>query len=596
MKPTMVPKLGSREAVPILEKEYAPKTGKPKTPPDRERVAVIVNHGMGQQVPYETMEGVALAIQRGVNNRGEKLPDPFVRMVRLGTEGKTETETELVRVEVEVQGAGRIYDVHVYEAYWAPLTEGKVSLKDVIAFLWDAGFNGIRNTQRGTFRRWLFGKVRDFSLPRPWLYILLFATMLLLASLMFMNGVLTAAAASHAIAGSGGFPKAEFIIPLTSDFLLADIGAVLIALATIILPVIKTKLTRQALTPAGLMYLEWALVSSGFVMVLLAGAVMPWQLIRLHPEQYMWPGLADFARCLSGDRLACPYITRMGHSFATSFPRIGDILRYVAEKQFWITAVWGIELAAAYQMRQFLIEYVGDVAAYIAAHTVSKFWELRHEIWERGMKVARAVYRAREQGTETSEEAEFLYNKVIVVGHSLGSVIGYDVLNGLLLEEGFSKQALRIAGRTRMFLTFGSPLDKTAFLFKTQKDMKSPVRAVGAAAVQPMVQSYDNRPLEWVNLWSRSDLISGHLDYYDPPTPENARDRADSVDSSGNPLRPNQRAVCNKKDRGARTPFAAHVEYWISDLFAKELVRGITTTRADVCPEHALMSAEQQAN
>jgi len=87
---------------------------------------------------------------------------------------------------------------------------------------------------------------------------------------------------------------------------------------------------------------------------------------------------------------------------------------------------------------------------------------------------------------------------MIVLGHSLGSVIGYDVLNGLMLEEQLCNQPLQVADRTRMFLTFGSPLDKTAFLFRTQKDMRSQVREVGAAAVQPMIAAYGNRPLEWV--------------------------------------------------------------------------------------------------
>jgi hypothetical protein len=37
----------------------------------------------------------------------------------------------------------------------------------------------------------------------------------------------------------------------------------------------------------------------------------------------------------------------------------------------------GFELLAAYMVRWCLIEYVGDVAAYIAAYTVSKFYDLR---------------------------------------------------------------------------------------------------------------------------------------------------------------------------------------------------------------------------
>jgi hypothetical protein len=149
-----------------------------------------------------------------------------------------------------------------------------------------------------------------------------------------------------------------------------------------------------------------------------------------------------------------------------------------------------------------------------------------------------------------------------MVGHSLGSVIAYDVLNGLLIEDGFLANPVDAANRTRMFLTFGSPLDKTAFLFRTQADIKSPVREVAAAAVQPMIQDYKFRPKEWVNLWSHADIISGELNFYD--------DTANMT--NGGPRR-----VCNKKDPEARTPLAAHMEYWNGNLFAGELFRGITT-------------------
>ncbi len=160
-------------------------------------------------------------------------------------------------------------------------------------------------------------------------------------------------------------------------------------------------------------------------------------------------------------------------------------------------------------------------------------------------------------------------------GHSLGSVISYDVLNGLLLEEAASDRFLNIADRTRMFLTLGSPLDKTAFLFRTQADMQSSVREVAAAAVQPMIQDYSHRAIEWVNLYSKSDIISGALDYYDPPNEGNVHDKK-RFRVLGAP-KADPRAVRNLLDPAARTPLAAHVEYWQGNLLAKELVRGITT-------------------
>jgi hypothetical protein len=542
MEPELKPVLGATEVNPILEPTYGPsKPGHGAGP-----VAVIVNHGMGQQVPYETIEGVAKAVWRKAGQRGSP---PTIRRVRLGTGGKDDVETELVRAEIQVQHDQQKIDVHIYESYWAPLTEGRVSLKDVMSFLFDAGWNGFWNTEGGSFRRWMFDEEQQFPFSR-WkkfrLMVILLFLMVLLLALVFMNAVLVAAATSHAIGASRTFPGA-FTVPLTSDFIVADIAALLILFGTVGLLVLR-KLRHGARTPRWLSWSGlWILTVPGAAFVVLAGWLIPFQLAGYHPECFLWPCVYTWAAWLSS----------RGH----------DV---------WITLLWALELLAAYKARWFLVEYVGDVTAYIAAHTVSKFYELRQQIWQTAMKVSRAVYRAQvNQPPPGSSNWNSLYDRIVMVGHSLGSVIGYDVLNGLLLEDALSKDSLEVAKRTRMFLTFGSPLDKTAFLFRTQREMCSPVQEVAAAAVQPMIQGYKNRPKEWVNLYSKSDIISGALEFYDPPDMHDAKGKRLIPDPPTPPAM--AKPVDNKVDPDARTPLAAHVEYWKGELFAKELVRAITT-------------------
>jgi len=551
--------LGTRDASALLEPAHAPKIGDP--PPEGQRVAIIVNHGMGQQVPYETLDGVAQAVWRGVQEpqSGATSPRSLIRRVRLGTEGKDEVETELVRAEIQIKHEQQTFDVHIYESYWAPLTEGKVSLKDVMTFLFDAGWNGFLNTKaKKGYQRWMFNKEQSFDFPKLRLMLTLSALMLLLLALVIMNAVLAAAAASHVIGGSNTFPG-SFTKPLTSDFIVADLAALLIALGTLALPWLYKKATNRPSLPQWLSWLGWALIALGAVLIVLAGFCMPFQLAGCHPESFLWPRVSTWAVLLA-----------QGYGLPT-------ILGCSLPKAL-LTVLWGIELLAAYIVRWFLVEYVGDVAAYIAAHTVSKFYDLRQQIWQTAMKVARAVYRAQAHDKTSPDASEFLYEKIIMVGHSLGSVIGYDLLNGLLLEDAFSDHPLHVANRTRMFLTFGSPLDKTAFLFRTQADMRSTVREVAAAAVQPMIQRYDNRPHEWVNLYSKSDIISGALDFYDPPDQENAKDKTRFLDRDTSPV-VHGRAVKNIPDPDARTPLAAHVEYWTGKLFAQELVRAVTTRK-----------------
>ncbi|HEX2022405.1 MAG TPA: hypothetical protein VHH36_06805, partial [Candidatus Thermoplasmatota archaeon] len=169
--------------------------------------------------------------------------------------------------------------------------------------------------------------------------------------------------------------------------------------------------------------------------------------------------------------------------------------------------------------------------------------------------VATAVYARKEDGRPA-------YDRVLVVGHSLGSVVSYDTLNALLAEDDLAergehaKGSLRVAQRTKLFLTFGSPLDKIAFVFATQSRRTSEAREALAALVQPMIQAYDETSTDegrgkgyrtaipWVNVHAPSDIVSGPLDLYDDPA------------------RAGGGRVVNDVDRAAVTPLASHNEYW----------------------------------
>ena len=143
--------------------------------------------------------------------------------------------------------------------------------------------------------------------------------------------------------------------------------------------------------------------------------------------------------------------------------------------------------------------------------------------------------------------------EVIVVGHSLGSVVVYDVLNRMILDRDLAgPSAPVVVPRTRLLLTFGSPLDKTAFLFGIQGPgtEEGAARRALAASVQPLITQPVRPP--WVNVYSPWDIISGSLDYYDTPRTPNAP--------------PDPRAIKNQRDDKARTFLAAHVEYWTNTV------------------------------
>src|SRR6478752_6085531 len=148
------------------------------------RLAVFVTHGMGQ-VPFVTVDDLVATLRTHPALAEAK---PHAEVVQLG-------DQMLQRVALHLPGLNR--DIHFYEGYWAPLTEGAVTLRDVVRFLFSAGFNGIRNSET-TFHRWAFGEPRAFEIPvRTWAYLVV--AVLAVCALVSMNavvGLVTAAKAA----------------------------------------------------------------------------------------------------------------------------------------------------------------------------------------------------------------------------------------------------------------------------------------------------------------------------------------------------------------------------------------------------------------
>jgi len=411
-------------------------------------VAVLVCHGMGQQVRYETISAVAEAILAGARELGATTLPVEVRLCEAN-------DDFLARAEVKWRNGDREHEVHVYEAYWAPLTEGRVAYWDTVKFLLRAAMRGLRHSRPfwpSSFERWIFGGPKAMKIgPATW------------------SGLVVVLA-----------------------FLLVQVG---------IIAYVSLTLAEQWKTA-----LSHTLPAYGSPV---------WSWLR-------W--LAPFLPGIDFDH-----------------PWDSNLLRF---------AVWLILVAEAFFVRYFIVQFVGDVAAYISPYKDSKFDELRHQIRKIGLNVGKVIY-----GIGPALATVPNYLRVVIVGHSLGSVLAYDTLNSLINQDQICApdQQRGVVERTRALITFGSPLDKTAFMFRLQaKEEEQWIREKLAAAVQPMIVSYDYRPVSftWVNIWSPMDIISGSLDYYDDrahaPTPE--------------------QCVQNVRDRGAWVPFYAHVQYWEGEI------------------------------
>jgi hypothetical protein len=587
-----------------------PGTATPR--PAAARLAVFVTHGMGQQVPFATLDDLVTAIRRDPRLGGTR---PRAQAVELG--GQT-----LQRIALHLDDLNR--DIHFYEGYWAPLTEGAVTLRDVTRFLVGAGLNGIRNST-WRFHRWAFGRLRAYDIPvRTWVYLTV--ALMTVLGLAAMNAVIAVVSAAKV-----GLAKAPWLSDTLFTDLTATLNLFLLAAVAFGLAVLAGRLLHGWRAGRGArMVVGWigvALLGLTVIAANAAGLALPGLvLVSVYQNATggapartpFWDGWlgAGWSEALNGaagwllfGAVLLAVALLLGRWLYTYFAAVLSQLlgwgRTARDRQqpgttllvlgalavllgllvveavnlfrltcrnpeayrssmrlFFSSCVgtepqqravrllltWPVLLGVSAVVRFFLIQYVGDVAAYVSSHTVDRFANLRQRIKDAVGARAEAVYAA---------EGEAKYDGVILVGHSLGSVVTYDVLNRLINQDELRRAAGgrvdEVARRTRLLLTFGSPLDKTAFLFATQTPRLSRAREALATTVQPLIQSYDFRVMRWVNLYSPWDIISGALNYYDVP---------------GTPVPP---AVDNRLDPEATTLLGAHTEYWDNPLLRETL-------------------------
>jgi hypothetical protein len=558
----------------------------------REVRAIWITHGMGQQIPFETVDGLARGVLSVAQPAGV---EPRLRTVKIGDQVLQRVELDVDGTEQDANGQPkRHYELHLYECYWAPKTEGVAKLSDTVSFLWDGALRGLLNSVH-SFRRAMFGRMENFRVPRRtsiWISV----TALVLVALTLINGVILAAAAARAKLA----PLANLDIHWEQ---LAAIASSMIAVALTFGTVLflaemsKPRNLRQAVRLL-VSILSWTALTITIVSILTTAVLMalttrtvwtPNLLNSLPREQLqgfaslvilccavlvsvsmIWRGvLRSSARPLRGNL----FLTLL---FAGSFllnlaAMAGPVWIWVfAEPLFsdvWPKAptllsnsvwVWPFLIALSAQIREIMVEYVGDVAIYVTPNKLDRFDDVRNKIKDTAHTVASGLYTACIPNTN-----KFLYDKIAIVGHSLGSVIAYDTLNRLMLEDWLSSNHLGIANRTKCMVTFGSPLNKTAFFFTIQGKDNLHIRERLAATVQPLIQSYRKfRKFKWINVFSRNDIISGPLEFYDLPG------------MLGLAPLPNV-AVHNVVDRDAAVPLVAHVDYWKNRTVWNELLREI---------------------
>jgi hypothetical protein len=346
------------------------------------KVAVIVTHGMGQQLHFQTLDQVekglcqveeqhCKAVEKPEEQALRKQPSPSIaRVIKVGD--KQLRRLEMTLTDPADPGDSKA-EVHLFEPYWAPITEGRVTLWDVISFLWRAGRNGIANSVRNS-RRWMFDNEVELGKKR-WTWLAFISALGVLVTLVLLNAAVVALAGARVVMGHAtpALLSHEPVIDLTQTVAAWLLFLVIFAM------------------------LAWTTRWMGFFyaavgITLLTGLVILYGLYsHLYKGVMVWP--VRFS----------PYLP------------LSD-----ASVKGLLLVFWAVLLGISAWVWQLLIQYAGDVAAYVSPHYLNRFNVIRDTIRERVGRTVEAVYKA------LNENNGFEYERFVVVGHSLGSVVAYE--------------------------------------------------------------------------------------------------------------------------------------------------------------------------
>jgi hypothetical protein len=468
------------------------------------RTAMLVIHGIGEQNPYETLDQFARNLTRYLRYEGG-IEDLKVSAHKITHNDWVEA---MIRLETDQHGpeseAGRQSAcIDLYEYYWAPETEDKISYTQTISWLMRTTLTPIRVLDQNVIL--IEGEPDSEGLSRSaillrelrriaLLYIPVLALLVLLGwwlpSALNITGVLQQTARQW----SSDHP------------IVWTIMTVLFAISLVMYWVVLKQLVAK--------WLRW--LRQQTIMV----------------DSWVTTGtfLAGVAVNLLG--IAIGYLFKV------------DLVQYVKPVLNVHVLLALAALGVARMLQLFLAKFVGDVAVYVNADSKTKDFAARRAILNGAATAIVRILKDEVRG----------YDQFILAGHSLGSVIAYDSLNELMnrcqagandppatyatpdqiVGDQPAKAVIHRGDLSRIMglVTFGSPLDKVQYFFRENVPKNQSVRA----QIISLLHSFRTRPsgrdygiyrlepyladqlsnVKWLNAWSKQDPVSGMLHFYEP--------------------------------------------------------------------------------
>ena len=477
------------------------------------RTAILVIHGIGEQNPYETLDSFARGL---VQYFASSRPG-----AKLSLEPERINHGDWTEAAVHVDGVNSAdprdtLRVSLFEFYWAPYTEGKVTYRGVLSWLARSALTPLRywsdNLATLLAARAEPRKEGKPAAPVAWL---------------FVREVLRAVGVYVPVLGLVAL-IAWLITQVAPQ--LRQLGQ----LGTTLAPALAQHPWPLAGCAASLIL---ALTLAWFIVQEVVGAVRRTSRSIERRADVLWLAFA-IPLC------AVFVIATLALAAASGLPLQGPaLLKLLMGVVPALAVVW-----SAWLLRRILVGYLGDIAVYVTADAKAASYAARTAILDQStIALARLLCDDRRG-----------FDQVIVAGHSLGSVIAYDTINELLSRVWAARDQLGRGveplvqrddlTRLRGLVTFGSPLDKIYYLFREHVRSDQAVRA----QILSFLHSYrrgrsgrdygsfkftyppDPKPgappkrgeeplafprldhrFKWLNVWSPMDPVSGPLHFYE---------------------------------------------------------------------------------
>lgn len=171
--------------------------------------------------------------------------------------------------------------------------------------------------------------------------------------------------------------------------------------------------------------------------------------------------------------------------------------------------------------KDFLVDAVGDIEIYTTHDENARFYQFREQIIQ---TVGGVVFHVLQSNDASGKP---LYDKVFLVGHSLGGTVLMDViiaLHELVEEERISIESWR---RIQGFVTFGTALEKTRFFFdarnenlsetliRWRKDVYGHLFTADPSVLgTPPDPSLRPNGIYWSNFWYFTDVVANEIVSY----------------------------------------------------------------------------------